>query len=998
MTSTKRVSGNYEIYADNVDIYGNLHLATGNIDLGSNANVKISGGSAGNFLKTDGNSNLSWSSTTSIPAGFDTQVQFNDGGSFNGSAGLTFNKTTGTLNVTKIAGSFDGPIGASSLNVGAFTSVTATGIVVASQVNAATIGNIGAFLTGTLQTGTQTNITSVGTLSSLAVSGNASAGNLTVTGVGGQVRGYHTGAIGANVPNSGVFTSVTTTSSGQLIGYHTGAIGANSANTGAFTTTIITDSTNATNLQSGAFQVSQGGASIQKDLWVGGNIYGNITSQVSTILSVNDPLLYLNASSPENYNYDIGFYSHFYGGAANNYQHSGLIRNFQDNVWYLFSNVPEPSAGDVNVTYANVIYDSLKLGTLTVANTKVSTSTSTGAIVSSGGVGIAGNLFVGGGINGVIGNVTPASGSFTTLTSTSQTNLANTAVSALYTTSGVFWTGNGVAFTSGSGGGSGTPGGATTNVQFNDAGSFNGTGGFTFDKITSAVTITGNTSAGNLSAVGLGGQVRGYLTGAIGANIANTGAFTTINASSTATITGNTTVGNLSVTGVGGQVIGYHTGAIGANIPNSGSFTTLTATSTVNLGSNANITITGGTSGTFLRTDGAGGLSWATPSAGVGTPGGSTTQIQFNDAGVFGGGAGLTFNKTTNAVVMSGNVTAGNAIVSGLYTTGGIYWTGNGAAWTSSGGSSAGATTVTNPSIYLGKTTVTTTPTLVDTLPLSGNALVRWTTTSKDNTNSRYALSTIDSLNDGTNVYFTQYGVIQSNSSYNVSVFTSNVSAGNINLYATGDSSNTTITFERTVLGSATSSGYLNASASIVGGSDTNVQFNDAGLINGTAGFAFNKTANSVTMAGNVTVGNLSTTGVGGQVIGYITGAIGANVANTGVFTTVTASSGLIGNSSNISLVTNTETNIDSFSTSLYRTAKYIVSTSDFTNSKYQTTELLVNHNGTTATIATYGIVATGGSSFVTFNVSVSGSTVYVKASSTSVASYCKIQQTYIPV
>jgi hypothetical protein len=70
-----------------------------------------------------------------------------------------------------------------------------------------------------------------------------------------------------------------------------------------------------------------------------------------------------------------------------------------------------------------------------------------------------------------------------------------------------------------------------------------------------------------------GGQVQGYLSGAIGANIANSGAFTTV------TATGNISGDNIIVSSVSGQVIGYHTGAIGANLANTGVFTTLTATS-----------------------------------------------------------------------------------------------------------------------------------------------------------------------------------------------------------------------------------------------------------------------------------------------------------------------------------------------------------------------------------------------------------------------------------
>ena len=41
---------------------------------------------------------------------------------------------------------------------------------------------------------------------------------------------------------------------------------------------------------------------------------------------------------------------------------------------------------------------------------------------------------------------------------------------------------------------------------------------------------------------------------------------------------------------------------------------------------------------------------------GGGTPGGSTTQLQFNDAGAFGGDADLTWNSTTNVMTVTGDV------------------------------------------------------------------------------------------------------------------------------------------------------------------------------------------------------------------------------------------------------------------------------------------------------------------------------------------------------
>jgi len=63
------------------------------------------------------------------------------------------------------------------------------------------------------------------------------------------------------------------------------------------------------------------------------------------------------------------------------------------------------------------------------------------------------------------------------------------------------------------------------------------------------------------------------------------------------------------------------------------------------------------------------------PSSGSGTPGGADTQVQFNDGGAFGGDAGLTYNKTTDALT-SGRVIVSAATVSGGPTAGALVVTG----------------------------------------------------------------------------------------------------------------------------------------------------------------------------------------------------------------------------------------------------------------------------------------------------------------------------------
>jgi hypothetical protein len=216
----------------------------------------------------------------------------------------------------------------------------------------------------------------------------------TVTSVG-QVIGYINGAIGANTPNSIVASSVTTSNGGQVSAYFTGIIGGNIPNSATFTTATINSNTNSVGLGSGALVVSAGGAAIQQDLYVGGNLYvANVISRTSQILVVRDPLLYLSANS-SSYNYDIGFFSNFSGGNANTYAHTGLVRNYVDNQWYLFSNAPEPVNGVVDLANAALVYDTIRVGGAIVQNATPSTSSASGALQVSGGVGIIGNLNVG---------------------------------------------------------------------------------------------------------------------------------------------------------------------------------------------------------------------------------------------------------------------------------------------------------------------------------------------------------------------------------------------------------------------------------------------------------------------------------------------------------------------------------------------------------------------------------------------------------------------------
>ena len=269
------------------------------------------------------------------------------------------------------------------------------------------LGNTITSNTGKIGLGSISNIVITGGANNSLVStdGNGNLSFVTINSIITSVTGNNV-ILGTNTAgslNSALTFSQTTTTAtdaiaklNQLLGTITNSNGNAVTVTGTVTAsnTVVTGTTNATNQTTGALTVA-GGASIQKDLWVGGNVYASsIVSANISILSVTDPLLYLTASNPYPYNYETGFFSHFIGGATNTYQHTGFVRNHLDNTWYLFSNAAEPVGSNVDLSNISLIYDSLKMGGATVVNTTPSTSTTTGALVVSGGAGIAGALCI----------------------------------------------------------------------------------------------------------------------------------------------------------------------------------------------------------------------------------------------------------------------------------------------------------------------------------------------------------------------------------------------------------------------------------------------------------------------------------------------------------------------------------------------------------------------------------------------------------------------------
>jgi hypothetical protein len=140
--------------------------------------------------------------------------------------------------------------------------------------------------------------------------------------------------------------------------------------------------------------------------------------------------------------------------------------------------------------------------------------------------------------------------------------------------------GNGVlSWVAQSGGGNGSPGGANTQIQFNNAGLFGGSASLTWDAgnaqlntvnfAASSATIYGNIAAvnsnftGNVTAnyfIGNGSQLTGIVSNYGNANVAN---FLTNYGSNTIVTTGNVTAGYFL--GNGSQLTGIQTGAVISN-------------------------------------------------------------------------------------------------------------------------------------------------------------------------------------------------------------------------------------------------------------------------------------------------------------------------------------------------------------------------------------------------------------------------------------------------
>ena len=212
------------------------------------------------------------------------------------------------------------------------------------------------------------NAANISASGAIEVTGNVTAGNLTATNLYGLIQ----------TPTQSQITSL-----GTLTGLTSSGV------------TRITNSTNALQFNSGALIVDGGmgiakDVYIQGNLYVANALATSVTTLVST-----SPLVYFDTVPAYPYNFDIGFYGRFTGAVGNVEQHTGFVRNDADHKWYLFSNVAVPGSPlttQIAMTSASAKYDTLVLGNIELKST-ATTAITNGGTNATGNIGSSSTTF-----------------------------------------------------------------------------------------------------------------------------------------------------------------------------------------------------------------------------------------------------------------------------------------------------------------------------------------------------------------------------------------------------------------------------------------------------------------------------------------------------------------------------------------------------------------------------------------------------------------------------
>jgi hypothetical protein len=826
------ISGNITIPGSNTqvlyNINGNIGAAPGfTFDSAANA-LLVTGTVTGGNLVTSGVVSATGSITSDANI---TGVQFIGSGS-------TLSNIQG--------GNVSGTVSRATL---ADTAYAVSGANVSGTVANATYAASSGFA-GTVTENAQSNITSLGTLTSLSVTGNTRSGNLLTSGLisaSGVVTGSsHLGAvvsasgniIGGNLVTAGLVSatgSITTAANitgGNLL--TSGLISATSTITS--TANIIggniatAGSLTATGNISGGNFLTAGIVSATGNItapYFVGNLIGNISGNL-IVPGANTQVIYNNTGQA---NASAGLTFDF---ASNSLVSTGTVTGSN-----LLTVGYVSAAG--NVIGNRIIGNGATLSSITGANVSGNVANATYAVSAGSAVGTAAT---------VTANAQPNITSVGTLTSLAVT--ANVTGGNILTAGQISSTGNittagyfvGTLF--GNVTGNITIPGLNTQVIYNNNGNAGASAGFTFDSAANALVLTGTVTGSNF-------LTGGYVSAAgniIGNYIIGNGA--TLSSITAANING--TVANATYAISSGTSATVTTNSQ-PNITSVGTLTSLAVTSNVtggNLLTGGYISATGNitTAGYFFGTF-AGNIS------GNLTVPGANTQVIYNNNGNAGASAGLTFNSASNAMVVTGTVTGSN------FLTGG---------YVSAAGNIIGNNIIGNGSLLSSLTGANVSGTVANaTYATSAGYSATVTSNAQGNITS---LGTLTSLTVTAN---TQTGNLLTGGYISAAgnIITAGVFVG---------------TFAGNISGNLT-----------VPGANTQVIYNNSGNAGASAGLTFNSASNAMVVTGTVTGGNILTGGLISST-GAITGSshLGAVVSVTGNVT----GNYLIGNGSILSSIT----------------------------------------------------------------------------------------------
>ena len=224
-----------------------------------------------------------------------------------------------------------------------------------------------------------------------------------------------------------------------------------------------------------------------------------------------------------------------------------------------------------------------------------------------------------------------------------------------------------------------------------------------------------------------------------------------------------------------------------------------------------------------------------------GNPGGSNTYVQFNDNGEFGGSANFTFNSSTNALTVTGNIAASNANLGNIVTANylvsnsGCVLVGNGAIAVI--GNAAGIFNSGITDINLGLVANVVVGSTTGNVTIQGNLIA--------NNNVTVTGTVSGNLLTGTLTTQAQPNITSTGTLASLSV-TGNVTSGNVSTTGNVDSGNLNSSF-LSITGNITS-GNISASGNI----------NSANLNSSFLGVTGNINSGNISASGNIDSGNLN--------------------------------------------------------------------------------------------------------------------------------------------